>query len=387
MQKRRKYSEEFKREAVSFANQVGVTAKQVGEELGINANMIGRWRRELGMLGPKAFTGQGKPRDEEMVALKRELSRVKKERDFFKRSGGVVREGIEMRFRMIDRCRDAYSVRMMCHHLNVSPSGYYEGRGREPSERAVANRALLTRIKKLHADSDGVLGAPRICEELQYQGIPCGENRVARLMRINKLQGIPQKRRWKKKDSSQRPAGITNHLQRDFHADEQNTKWVTDITYIRTAEGWLYLCVVIDLHFGIVVGWSMSPRQTRDIVIQAVLMALWQRADRSPVILHSDRGCQFTSDEYQRFLTGHNLVSSMSAVGSCADNAACEGFFGMLKRERVNRRQYQTRTEARADVFDYIERFHNPRRRRRLEVNKQKDLSLTNLSEETGETR
>ena len=289
-----------------------------------------------------------------------------------------------MRFRMIDRCRDAYSVRMMCHHLNVSPSGYYEWRGREPSERAVANRALLTRIKKLHADSDGVLGAPRICEELQYQGIPCGENRVARLMRINKLQGIPQKRRWKKKDSSQRPAGITNHLQRDFHADEQNTKWVTDITYIRTAEGWLYLCVVIDLHFGIVVGWSMSPRQTRDIVIQAVLMALWQRADRSPVILHSDRRCQFTSDEYQRFLTGHNLVSSMSAVGSCADNAACEGFFGMLKRERVNRRRYQTRTEARADVFDYIERFHNPRRRRRLEVNKQKDLSLTNLSGETG---
>jgi putative transposase len=203
-------------------------------------------------------------------------------------------------------------------------------------------------------------------------------------MRINKLQGIPQKRRWKKKDSSQRPAGITNHLQRNFHADEQNTKWVTDITYIRTAEGWLYLCVVIDLHFGIVVGWSMSPRQTRGIVIQAVLMALWQRADRSPVILHSDRGCQFTSDEYQRFLTGHNLVSSMSAVGSCADNAACEGFFGMLKRERVNRRRYQTRTEARADVFDYIERFHNPRRRRRLEVNKQKDLSLINLSGETG---
>ncbi|SVB24584.1 uncharacterized protein METZ01_LOCUS177438 [marine metagenome] len=128
----------------------------------------------------------------------------------------------------------------------------------------------------------------------------------------------------------------------------------------------------------------MSPRQTRGIVIQAVLMALWQRADRSPVILHSDRGCQFTSDEYQRFLAGHNLVSSMSAVGSCADNAACEGFFGMLKRERVNRRRYQTRTEARADVFDYIERFHNPRRRRRLEVNKQKDLSLTNLSGETG---
>jgi putative transposase len=148
---------------------------------------------------------------------------------------------------MIDRCRDAYSVRMMCRHLNVSASGYYEWRNREPSRRDVANRALLTRIKELHNDSDGVMGAPRICEELHYQGIPCGENRVARLMRIHELQGILQKRQWKKKDTTQRPAGITNHLQRNFHADEQNTKWVTDITYIRTAEGWLYLCVVVDL--------------------------------------------------------------------------------------------------------------------------------------------
>ncbi len=138
-----------------------------------------------------------------------------------------------MRFRMIDRCRDTYSIRMMCRHLNVSPSGYYDWRGREPSRREVENQALLTCIKALHVDSDGVMGAPRICEELQYQGIPCSENRIARLMHLNKLQGIPQKRRWKKKDSSQRPAGVTNHLQRNFHVDEHNIKWVTDITHER----------------------------------------------------------------------------------------------------------------------------------------------------------
>ena len=159
---------------------------------------------------------------------------------------------------------------------------------------------------------------------------------------------------------------------------------MTDITYIDTDEGWLYLSAVKDLHAGIVVGWSMGPYQTRDLVLQAVLMALWQREDRSPVILHSDRGCQFTSGEYQRFLKGHNLVCSMSAVGSCADNAAMEGFFGMLKRERVNRRKYRTRAEARADVFDYIERFYNPRRRRQLEVAKRNVLPLTKLSVETG---
>lgn len=285
-----------------------------------------------------------------------------------------------MKYRMIERCREAFPIRMMCRHLKVSASGYYGWRGRKPSRRDLANQKLFAHIKELHANSDGVLGAPRIWQELHYKGIPCGINRVARLMRANDLQGIPQKKRWRKKEIGQRPPDIRNHLDRDFTARKANAKWVTDITFIRTGENWLYLCVVIDLFSGIVVGWSMSHRQTRDLVIQAVLMALWQRKNHEPVILHSDRGCQFTSDEYQRFLKGHNLICSMSAVGSCADNAACEGFFGMLKRERVNRRYYKTRSEARADIFDYIERFHNPRKRRQLEINQLKEKLLTKLS-------
>ena len=285
---------------------------------------------------------------------------------------------------MIECCRDAYPVRLMCRCLKVSPSGYYGWRDRPPSGRAKDNQRLLGRIEALHAHSDGVMGSPRIWDELRYAGESCGKHRVARLMRRAGLQGIPQRRRWKKKTSGQLPFDVENRLARDFKADEPNTKWVTDITYIRTAEQWLYLCVVLDLHSGIVVGWSMSHRQERQLVIQAVLMSLWQRTDHRSVILHSDRGCQFTSDEYQRFLAGHNLVCSMSGVGSCADNAAAEGFFGMLKRERVNRRRYRTRAEARADVFDYIERFHNPRRRRRLEEAKQKELLLTQPSVEMG---
>jgi len=146
----------------------------------------------------------------------------------------------------------------------------------------------------------------------------------------------------------------------------------------------MYLCVVIDLYSGLVVGWSMSPRQERELVLQAVLMALWQRRDRCTVILHSDRGCRFTSDEYQRFLRGHDIVCRMSAVGSCADNAAAESFFGVLKRERGNRRQYRTRAEARADIFDYIEHFHNPRRRRELVTFENKELLLTQPSVEMG---
>jgi putative transposase len=181
-----------------------------------------------------------------------------------------------------------------------------------------------------------------------------------------------------------RPAGTQNHLNRDFTAVAPNTKWVTDITHIRTAEHWLYLCVVLDLYSGQVVGWSMSPQQDRHLVVQAVLMAVWQRPAGTPVILHSDRGCQFTSEEYQQFLAAHQVTSSMSAVGSCADIAAAESFFCVLKRERVHRRHYQTRAEARADIFDYIERCHNPRQRRRLEWQQQEDQLLTQPSVEMG---
>lgn len=282
-----------------------------------------------------------------------------------------------MKYRMIERCRDAFPIRLMCRCLAVSPSGYYGWRTRMPSAREQANTRLLANIRQIHTASEGVLGAPRIWEDLQYAGISCGLNRVARLMRRDALQGIPQKRRWRKQAAGQRPTGVLNHLERDFGAEAPNTKWVTDITYISTVEGWLYLCAVKDLCTDVIVGWSMSHSQTRELVLQAVLMALWQRQDHSPVILHSDRGCQFTSGEYQRFLEAHHLICSMSAVGSCADNASMEGFWGMLKRERIHRRIYQTRAEARADVFDYIERFHNARCRRRLEMHQQKQLLLS----------
>ena len=196
---------------------------------------------------------------------------------------------------------------------------------------------------------------------IRLSGITCGEPDAVRVAR-------PVRRAGRRNPSIERRQGAP----------------VRPYTYIRTAEGWLYLSVVVDLYSGRVIGWSMSPRQDRQLVIQAVLMALWQRTDRSPVVLHSDRGCQFTSDEYQWFLKGHQLRSSMSAVGTCADNAAAESFFGLLKRERVNRRQYQTRAEARADVFDYIERFHNPRRARRIERLKKEEVGLTRPSAEKG---
>lgn len=272
----------------------------------------------------------------------------------------------------------------MCRCLRVSASGYYGWATRRPSRRTAENARLVRRMRELHTEHDGVIGSPRMWEELRYTGERCGRHRVARLMRRAGLQGVPQRRRWRRKTSGAPPAGTQNHLERDFTATAPNTKWVTDITYIRTAEHWLYLCIVLDLYSGVVVGWSMSHRQDCHLVVQAVLMAVWQRPGRTPVILHSDRGCQFTSDEYQQFLAAHHITCSMSAVGSCADNAAAESFFGVLKRERVNRRQYRTRAEARADLFDYIERWHNPRQRRRLAFQQEGEKLLTQVSVETG---
>ena len=272
----------------------------------------------------------------------------------------------------------------MCRCLKVSRSGFHAWTTRPVSARARDNARLLEKIRTHHTASDGVMGAPRMQEELSYEGETASLNRVARLMARAGLYGVPQRRQWRRKPSGVRPAVVHNHLERDFSALEPNTKWVTDITYIRTAESWLYLCVVIDLYNRKVVGWSMSAVQDRQMVLQAVLMACWQRPGREPLVLHSDRGTQFTSGEYQRFLADHHIISSMSAVGHCGDNAAAEGFFGMLKRERVNRRRYATLAEARADLFDYIERFHNPRMQRRLDAQDQAFKTLTQPSVKTG---
>lgn len=264
----------------------------------------------------------------------------------------------------------------MCRCLKVSASGYYAWASRPLSSRATANQHLLSRIREIHDDSGGMIGSPRMHEDLAAEGTSTSLNRVARLMAKHGIQGWPRKKRGRMGRASSRPQGIQNHLQRDFSALEPDTKWVTDITEISTQEGKLYLCVVLDLFSKLIVGWSMHHRQDRQMVIKAVQMAVWQRQGETPVILHSDRGTQFTSGDYQRYLGSNRLVSSMSAVGHCGDNAACEGFFGMLKRERVHHRRYRTQDEARADLFEYIERFHNPRMRRRVAAQDQKLLAV-----------
>lgn len=268
-----------------------------------------------------------------------------------------------MRYRCIDRRRNQYPVRMMCRVLKVSRSGYYAWRTRPESQRAKTDRQLTREIRRIHIDSDGVYGAPKITAELKEEGHQCGKHKVARLMRKAGLKGCPKPtfKVTTQRDPSHPVAD--NLLDQDFTAEGPNQRWSADITYISTLQGWLYLAVVMDLYSRRIVGWSMNRWMNRHLALDALNMAIGQRCPGGDLLHHSDRGSQYTSDEFREQLEKHNIQCSMSARGNCYDNAVVESFFGLLKRERVNRTRYLTREDAQADIFDYIERFYNRKRR------------------------
>jgi len=266
-----------------------------------------------------------------------------------------------VRYACIRRRRSLYPVRMMCDALKVSASGYYDWQARPASPRAKYDRQLTDTIRQVHAESDGTYGSPRIHAELNAIGLPCGRPKVARLMHLAGLKGCP-KRRFRVTTKS----GMTrasNLLEQDFSAATTNERWASDITYLWTGQGWLYLAVVMDLYSRRIIGWSMSRRINRHLVLDALNMALGQRRPGEDLIHHSDRGVQYLSDDFQALLKVNGITCSMSDKGSCYDNAVVESFFASLKRERTKRRNYRTRDDARADVFDYIERFYNRKRR------------------------
>jgi len=244
----------------------------------------------------------------------------------------------------------------------VSRSGYYAWRGRPPSKREMANRELYKKIEAVYDESHGTYGSPRIYRELKRQGVPCSENRVARLMR---LRGLRAKQTKTYKTTTRRNKAdpvAPNVLKRDFEAERPNEKWLADITYIPTQEGWLYLAVTLDLYSRRVVGWAMSDRMTSDLTMNALKMAIHQRDVGPGLVHHSDQGSQYTDGDYQQMLKDWRIQVSMNGVGSWYDNAPMESFFGTLKSEWVHHCTYHTRDEARADLFYYIEAFYNRRR-------------------------
>ncbi len=268
-----------------------------------------------------------------------------------------------MRYACIERRRHRYPIRMMCRLLNVSRSGYYAWRTRPESARVKRDRELIPQIKRIYAQSKGVYGSPKIHAELIDEGYRVGRHKVAQLMRLERLRGCPKRRFRVTTQRDPAHAVAKNLLKQNFSTDAPNQRWVADITYLSTHQGWLYLAVVMDLYSRRIVGWSMSRRMSRRLVIDALRMAVGARQPDRDLVHHSDRGGQYTSDDFRNELAKHGIKCSMSSTGNCYDNAVAESFFGLLKRERVNRVRYRTRDEARADVFDYIEVFYNRKRR------------------------
>jgi putative transposase len=269
-----------------------------------------------------------------------------------------------VRYGFIAKHRAQWPVRVMCRVLQVSASGFYEWDGRAPSQRSVDNEKLTGLIRQSFAASDRTYGSRRVWQDVREWGHCVSVNRVARLMAAAGL--VARRKRRRRPGDSAHATQHTiapNLLQRQFEAEAPNRRWLADFTYIWTAEGWLYLAAVLDLFSRRVVGWSMKEEMTSQLVIDALLMAIWRRGSPTELLHHSDQGSQYTSDDFQRVLAAHGIVCSMSRRGDCWDNAAMESFFSTLKTERASRTIYRTRDEARADVFDYIERFYNPRRR------------------------
>ena len=251
----------------------------------------------------------------------------------------------------------------MCRVLKVHPSGFYAWQVEPQSKREKDDEYFLGFIKQFWLESGCVYGYRKIHKDMRSIGEKCGKNRIRRIMREA---GIKSQRGYKHQanyNGGELSLVAPNLLNREFDVEAPNKVWVTDITYIRTYEGWLFLAVIIDLFSRQVVGWSMSERINTDLVLNAITMAYWRRKPKDNVIVHSDQGCQYTSYDWQSMLETHNLTVSMSRRGNCHDNACAESFFALLKRERIRRKIYRTREEGKADIFNYIELFYNSTRR------------------------
>ena len=268
-----------------------------------------------------------------------------------------------MRFRFVEAEKAHYPIRLMCRCLRVSRSGYYAWRKRPSSPRAKQDARLRVEIAASYTASRRTYGSPRILRDLREEGHRVSRKRVARLMRELGLEGRRKRRFRATTDSRHRFPVAPNVLMRDFDVEAPNTAWVTDITYLATLDGWLYLAVILDLYSRRVVGYALSERIDRALVLEALRHALMQRPEVRDLIHHSDRGSQYASHDYREALDQAGITCSMSRRGNCWDNAVAESFFGTLKTELLYELPLQTRSATRSAVADYIETFYNVRRR------------------------
>lgn len=267
-----------------------------------------------------------------------------------------------MKYAFMQRHREHFKIRRLCRMLNVSASGYYDWRGRAESRRTQADRVLLKYIQRIHQSSRAAYGAVKTWRALNAEGIVCGKHRVARLRRAHDIE-TRRRRRFKITTRSKHHYWVApDRVNRCFRAAQANQVWAGDVTFIATRRGWLYLAILLDLYSRKVIGWSMSNRNDQALVLNALQMALEQRQPAAGVIHHTDRGQLYAAKQYRQVLAHHQMVPSMSRQGDCYDNAAAESFFSTLKNELIHDRNYDTREQARSEIFEYIEVFYNRQR-------------------------
>jgi putative transposase len=269
-----------------------------------------------------------------------------------------------VRFAFVRDHQGEFPVELLCEVLGVSRSGYYAWRDRPPSPNAARRAGLVEQIREAHRESRSTYGSPRVYRELEARGVPCCENTVAKLMRAHGIRSKAGRRFVVRTTDSRHGRPVAdNLLAREFYPDKPDTVWAADITYVPTAEGWLYLAAVIDLCSRKVVGWATADHLRAELPLEALRMALTHRRPTGELLHHSDRGVQYASDAYQSLLAEHRIEPSMSRTGNCWDNAVVESFFSTLKRELVHHEGYADREEARRSLFEYIEVFYNRKRR------------------------
>ncbi|MCZ2438921.1 MAG: IS3 family transposase [Burkholderiales bacterium] len=360
---KQEYTAEFKEQAVKHAQAVGIVV--AAKELGLVEQTLRNWVKasaagKLTAPGSKPVT----PEQMELSRLRAENARLKMHVDIPKKSDGVLCEGCAVKYAWIDAQRREYPLPDMCEVLTVSISGYRAWkRGGKADRTRLTDPQAVALIKSIHAEVKAAYGSRRMHRELQGRGHRIGLRRVERLMREHGIRAR-HKRRFKATTDSKHSMPVApNLLARNFTPEAPNQVWTGDITYIQTGEGWLYLAIVLDLFNREVVGWSIKPRMTADIVTDALTMAWFRRKPGAGVLFHSDRGSQYASQAMAAKLTEYEMTASMSRKGDCWDNAPTESFFNSLKNERVYGTTYATRAHAQADLFAYIEVFYNRSRR------------------------
>ncbi|MBK9591679.1 MAG: IS3 family transposase [Crocinitomicaceae bacterium] len=368
MRERKLYSKEFKIKAVELSNVRG-NIQEIARELDVKPELIYRWRKELGLNPSIAFAGNGKKQlteeQKEIARLKRKLADMEMERDIFKKGREhLLRERPEI-FQFIKDHQREFPVGRMCKVFKVSRSRFYEWRNYIPSNHDNENRALLFEIRRIHEQSKASYGSPRITDELKSRGFKASKPRVARLMKKNGIRAVHAKKFVVTTDSKHKYPVVENKLDRNFSAQKSAQVWVSDITYIRTMKGWLYLTIILDLYDRKVIGWALSTDMSAEnTTIAAWRMAIKNRPATESLVFHSDRGIQYACKDFADLVASYkNVERSMSRKGNCWDNAVAESFFKTLKVEHVYRHKYLNSQEASLSVFEWIETWYNRNRR------------------------